>query len=129
MVCADTNCWIRYWAGVREWETDELDLALAEKRLVMAPMVISELLNAEEMKDEYAVDLRQVPMLELKAGFWERAGRLRAHMFRAGYRPKMTDTLIALVCMDSDAPLLTYDRGFVAFAKTAGLQLHRPRRR
>ncbi len=68
-------------------------------------------------------------MLELKAGFWERAGRLRAHLFRAGYRPKMMDTLIALACLDSDVPLLTHDRGFAAFAKIAGLQVHRLWRR
>lgn len=129
LVCADTNCWIRYWAGIRDWDTDELDAALAEGRLVMAPMVISELLSAPGVKDALATDLRQIPMLELKAGYWERAGRLRAQLQMAGYRPRMMDTLIALACLDHNVSLLTNDQDFRGFAKVAGLKLHHLRRR
>lgn len=129
MVCADTSCWIRFWAGIREWDTDDLDAALAGRRLVMAPMVISELLSAPGVKNELAMDLRQIPVLEFKAGYWERAGRLRAQLRKAGYKPRMMDTLIALACLDHNVTLLTNDQGFRRFAKVAGLKLHQPRRR
>lgn len=127
MVCADTSCWIRYWAGIREWDTDDLDAALAERRLVMAPMVISELLSAPGVKNELAMDLRQIPMLEFQAGYWERAGRLRAQLQKAGCKPRMMNTLIALACLDHNVTLLTNDQGFRGFAKVAGLKLRWPR--
>ena len=60
-------------------------------------------------------------MLELHAGFWERAGRLRARTLGAGHKAKLADTLIAQCCLDHDVPLVTRDPDFKHFVQ-AGLR-------
>lgn len=64
-----------------------------------------------------------VPLLEIRDGFWERAGRTRASLIHRKLKPKLADTLIAQLCIDHDIPLLTRDRDFSPFARYAGLRL------
>ena len=67
--------------------------------------------------------LLSIPILELMAGFWERAGRTRAELIRRKLKPKLADTLIAQVCIDHSVTLHARDTDFRPFAKYAGLQL------
>jgi predicted nucleic acid-binding protein len=64
-----------------------------------------------------------IQQLEIKSGYWERAGKLRAKMLRRQVRPKVADTLIAQSCLDHGVPLVTRDRGFSSFQKFAGLRV------
>ncbi|MCP5114268.1 MAG: PIN domain nuclease [bacterium] len=123
MTCADTNCWIAYLAGEVVSDVNVLDVALADRTLVMSPVVLSELLSDPKMPPATEKSLLSVHLLEPTEGFWGRAGKLRASLIGRGYKPKLADTLIAQSCLDYDAALLTRDRGFGPFAKHAGLVL------
>lgn len=63
-----------------------------------------------------------VPPLELRPGFWERAGRLRPSVLAEGRRAGLAGTLIAQCCLDHGVPLISRDADFGAF-QAAGLAL------
>ena len=123
MICADTSSLIAYWAGQQGPDVDLIDLALADQVLMLAPVCLSELLSSPRLPAELEQALRQIPLLEISPGFWERAGKLRARLMRRQYRPKLADTLIAQSCLHHQVPLVTRDRDFTAFRKIAGLHL------
>ena len=53
--------------------------------------------------------LLRIPLLDLKAGFWSRAGTTRADLLKRKFKPKLGDTLIAQVCIDHNIPLHARD--------------------
>lgn len=94
-----------------------------DKTAVLTPFVLAELFSDPKLEPQDAADLRRLPLLAITEGFWERAGRLRAELFKKNYRPKLVDTMIAQCCIDHDVRLLTRDRDFRAFARHGGLIL------
>jgi predicted nucleic acid-binding protein len=62
-------------------------------------------------------------MIDLQAGYWQRAGRLRAKVLSTGRKARLGDALIAQTCVDRGIPLLTRDKDFRAFASAARLNL------
>ena len=89
----------------------------------MMPVVLSELLSEPNLPADLERFLTGVPMVRLEDGFWQRAGKLRASLLERGNRPRLADTLIAQICLDKSASLLTRDQGFRPFAQHAGLAL------
>ena len=88
----------------------------------MCPVVLTELYSDPALDKDLGEALVAVPLLELTTGVWERTGRLRAAAIRSNYKPKLADSLIAQICIDHEAVLITRDKGFHAFA-SAGLRL------
>jgi len=123
VVCADTNCWIAYFAGDPGEDTGILEEALKTHTVVMAPVVLTELVSDPELPIQDEMDLVTIRLLSPKAGFWWRAGKLRSVLLAKGYRPKTADTLIAQSCLDYQAEFVTRDRDFRPFAQHAGLVL------
>ena len=126
MICPDTSCWIAYLQGERGWDIDFLDVSLEAESVVMAPVVLAEIFSDPKLDASTRSSFRSLPLLDVSAGYWERAGLTRALLLRHAKRPKLADTLIAQTCLDYRVPLLTRDRDFDAFSKHAGLQLIRP---
>jgi predicted nucleic acid-binding protein len=62
-------------------------------------------------------------LVEIGAGYWERAGALRAKVLVKRRKARLGDALIAQSCVDGGIPLLTRDRDFRVFAEAAGLDL------
>ena len=123
MICADTNCWIRFWAGDQCRETELLAAGLKADQVVIAPPVISELVSSPLFPLAHEADLLRLALLPLDPGYWHRAGKTRLRLYQHGLRPKLLDTLIAQLCIDHGVPLLTMDRDFSGFSKHAGLRL------
>jgi predicted nucleic acid-binding protein len=123
VISADTSTWIAFLQGERGDDTDLLDRALADKLVVMAPVVLTELLSDPKLDAGVGRTLAGLPLLELRSGFWERAGRLRAVVLARRRKARLGDALIAQVCADHQVPLLTRDRDFRAFAEAADLQV------
>lgn len=123
MIAADTSTWIAFLEGDRGSDVQLLDKALTERQVVMVPVVLTELLSDPGLPSEVAEALKQVPMMEIDAGYWQRAGELRARVLAKGRKARLGDALIAQTCVDKDVPLLTRDRDFKSFAETAGLGL------
>ena len=123
MISADTSTWIAFLQGERGDDTDLLDRALADKLVVMVPVVLTELLSDPKLDGSVGRTLAGLPLLEIQSGFWERAGRLRAVVLAKRRKARLGDALIAQACVDHQVPLLTRDRDFRAFAEAADLQI------
>jgi predicted nucleic acid-binding protein len=123
MTCVDTSTWIAFLQGKRGEDTDLLDQALADKQVVMVPVVLTEILSDPKLDPEVRRTLAGLPLLELRDGFWERAGRLRAGVLAMRRKARLGDALIAQTCLDHQTPLITRDRDFRAFAAAADLKI------
>ncbi len=121
MIAADTSTWIAFLEGGAGEDTKQLDKALADRQVLMVPVVLSELLSDPKLYPEVAQTFSEVPLLEVESGYWERAGLLRAKVLSKGRKARLGDALIAQSCMDKGVTLITRDRDFRAFAETAGL--------
>ena len=82
----------------------------------MPPPVLTELLSDPELPPSVAQTLTEIPLLALKDGFWQRAGKLRAKALARRKKARLGDALIAQCCIDADIALITRDRDFKAFA-------------
>ena len=128
MIAADTNTWIAYLEGTEGPDTQLLDRALADRQVLMAPVVLTELLSDPKPSKNVRPLLTAVPLIEIQPGYWERAGALRANVLAQGRKARLGDALIAQTCLDRGISLITRDRDFRAFAEAAGLQIVLPGR-
>jgi predicted nucleic acid-binding protein len=123
VTCADTSSVVAYIRGEQGSDVELVDRALADYSLLLAPVSVSELLSDPLITPSLEKFVLGIQQLEIKTGYWERAGKLRAMLMRHGYRPKIADTLIAQSCLDHDVPLVTRDQDFLSFQKFAGLRV------
>ena len=123
MIAADTSTWIAFFQGEAGDDVELLARALKDRQVLMAPPVLTELLSDPGIRSEVAKTLSELPLLEIRLGFWERAGTLRAKVLAKGRKARLGDALISQSCLDAGIPLLTRDRDFRAFARSAGLNL------
>jgi hypothetical protein len=122
VIALDSNSLIRYLGGAQGADVTAVDAALSENQACLPTAVLTELLSDPKLPADVAELLLQIPLLEVRPGFWERAGRLRARVLATGRKARLADTLIAQACIDHDVPLVTRDRDFRRFL-SAGLQL------
>lgn len=123
MIAADTSTWIAFLEGAPGDDTQLLDQALADQRLLMIPAVLAELLSDPSVSPAVFQELLDIPMIDLNPGYWQRAGLLRAKVLSNRRKARLGDALIAQSCLDRDIPLLARDKDFRAFADAAGLNL------
>ena len=122
MIALDTSSLVHYRGGSRGKDVEAVDMALAQSQGCLPPVVLSEVLSDPHLPEPLEEILLRIPTLDLRPGYWERAGRLRAQIIGAGHKAKLADTLIAQSCLDHDVPLITRDRDFHHFV-TAGLRI------
>ena len=126
MIAADTSTWVAFLAGDTGEDVQVLDRGLTDRHVVMIPVVLTELLSDPKISANAATLLADVPLTELRPGYWQRAGLLRAKVLARGRRARLGDALIAQCCMDENIPLITRDRDFRAFSEAGGLHLSIP---
>jgi hypothetical protein len=123
MIAADTSTWVAYLEGAKENDAELLRRALLDKQAVMVPAVLTELMSEPDLPPEVAASLVDLPLIHITAGYWERAGLLRAKVVAQGRRARLGDALIAQCCIDEEVPLLARGRDFRAFSEAAGIDL------
>jgi len=123
MICADTSSLVALLGGEAGRDVDLVRQALTDRILCVSPISVTELLSDPDSAPYLGELIVKIPRLEISPGYWERAGKLRAQMFRHQVRPKIADTLIAQSCLDHGVPLITRDRDFASFQKIAGLRV------
>src|ERR1700736_1061905 len=123
MIAADTSTWIAFLEGDQGEDAQLLDKALADRQVLMIPVVLTELLSDPQLPSEVGETLAGVPMIEIEAGYWQRAGALRAKVLLRRRKARLGDALVAQSCVDRGIPLLTRDRDFRAFLDAASLSL------
>ena len=123
MIAVDTSTWIAFLKGDGGEDAELLDRALQDRQVLMVPVVLTELLSAPELSSEVATLLSALPLIEVSADYWHRAGELQARVLSKRRKARLGDALIAQSCIDRGIPLLTRDRDFRAFAHAAGFNL------
>jgi predicted nucleic acid-binding protein len=123
MIAADTSTWIAFLEGEHGDDVQFLDRALHDRQVLMVPVVLTELLSDPHLASDVSETLAQIPMIEVKSGYWERTGRLRAKVLSKRRKARLGDALIAQACLDSNVTLITRDADFVAFSDNAELEI------
>jgi predicted nucleic acid-binding protein len=123
MIAADTSTWIAFLQGDGGEDAELLDRALQDRQVMMAPVALTEILSDPGLSSEVSQVLLDLPLIEVRPGFRQRAGELRAKVLAKRRKARLGDALIAQSCIDRGIPLLTRDRDFRAFADAAGLDL------
>jgi predicted nucleic acid-binding protein len=123
VIAADTSTWIAFFQGEAGADTELLDQALRDRQVVMVPVVLTELLSEPKLSAEVGKTLSQLPLLEIDAGYWQRAGELRAKVLAKRGKARLGDALIAQSCVDRGISLSMRDGDFRAFAAAGALDL------
>jgi predicted nucleic acid-binding protein len=121
VIAADTSTWFAFLEGSGGADTKRLDEALADRQVLMVPVVLTELLSDPSLPAAIATMLAEVPVVDVEPGYWARAGSLRAKVLAKGRRARLGDALIAQSCVDAGLRLLTRDRNFRGFSEAAKL--------
>ena len=123
MICVDTSSLVALLEGEQGGDVELVAQALRDSVLCIAPITVTEMLSAAALPSSVEDLIISIPQLEIKPGYWERAGTLRAELLRHHLKPKIADTLIAQSCLDHDVQLVTRDLGFSALQKFGGLRV------
>jgi len=123
MVAADTSSLIAYLQGSTSPDSEAVNDAVHNDKLVLPPVVVTELLSSPKTGAAAMELLDGVPMLELTEGYWLRAGRTRGLLLGKGLKARLGDALVAQACIDHNVPLIARDVDFRHFAKHCGLKL------
>ncbi len=123
MIAVDSCSLIAFLRGDEGSDVDWLEQALALNQVVLPPVVLTEILSDPGLDRRVSRLLRELPVLEILPGFWERAAGTRERILASRRRARLADTLISQSCIDHQAPLITRDRDFRHFAEHAGLEL------
>jgi len=123
MIAADTGTWVAFLEGGPGEDAQLLDKALEDRQVAMIPVALTELLSDPKLPPAVAKTLSELPLIEIEAGYWQRAGVLRAKVLAKRRKARLGDALIAQSCIEGGIPLLTRDRDFLAFAEGLNLVL------
>lgn len=126
MILADSSVWIDYFRGTKSPQADALHMLLAQERVAIGDLILTEVLHGFDTDRSYALAhdaLLALPVIVL--GGRETALRAAVH-FRALRRRGITvrgtiDTIIATRCIEDGLPLLFKDRDFASFVQHLGL--------
>lgn len=122
MIAIDTSSlrrWSRNEDGV---DVRRVDTAILRGLAALPPIVLSEALSSPAVEPGFVEFVLTLPLLNIKEGYWKRAGVLRRNLLSDGYKAKLADALVAQACIDRDVPLITFDADFRHFTQ-AGLKL------
>ena len=122
MIAVDSSSFIAYLAGDIAPDTEAVETALEQKLVVFPPVVLSELLSDAKVPQNVRNLFKEIPLLALTDGYWERAGLLRSEILRRGLKARLADTLVAQSCLDHNVSLIARDPDFRHFVRLAGLK-------
>jgi hypothetical protein len=123
MLAVDTSTVIDWFHNKRSADTDAFANALRAKSVALPPVVVAELLSDPKASNKVSDILEGALVLELKEGYWERAGIARSIVLQNGLKARLGDALVAQACIDHDIPLIARDGDFRHFVKHCGLKL------
>jgi len=126
-VIIDTSVWIESFRPRGDQSLHRLvkDLILGE--LVLLPGIIkTELLRGAKNKKEYnqlSQLLKGLSYLAVPEDFWERLSEFSFQLLRKGVVVPLTDTYIALLCIENQASILHRDKHYDMIAKKTKLKI------
>ena len=123
MIATDTSSLVSYLSGLKGLDVELVDEALTNQILFLPPMVLTEILSDPKLDKQARYFLSGLPLLEIKPGFWERAGELRRKLISKGFKARLWDALITQCCLDHRISLITRDKDFSHFQKLGHLRV------
>lgn len=121
----DTSVWVEFFRGQ---SLPDLDLALREGLVLLAPIVAAELLSAP-LSPARRADLESLlgdlPLHPTPLGHWARVGALRSRLAQKGVTVSTPDAHVAQCALDVEGRLWSRDRVFVKIAAVTPLRLVR----
>jgi predicted nucleic acid-binding protein len=126
----DTSAWITSFRPQHDTALSDLVKDLIIKGRVLLPGIIKvELLRGAKSKKEYdqlSYLLKGLTCLPVSEEFWERLSEFSYTLLRKGVAVPLTDTYIALLCVESNAPILHCDKHFDLIAQKSPLKILQP---
>ena len=92
----------------------------------MPGIIKTELLRGTKTKSEFnrlSDLLKGITYLPVSEEFWNDLSEFSFQLFRKGVSAPLTDTYIALVCIENKAPLLHHDKHFDRIAAKTKLKI------
>lgn len=123
MLAADTSTVIAWLQADSSSDVDAFASALRARTIALPPVVVTELMSDPKAGEKVRDLLEGTRMLELREGYWNRAGSTRSLLLRKGLKARLGDALVAQACIDLQVPLIARDGDFRHFAKHCGLKL------
>lgn len=123
MIAVDTSSFVSYFSGNSGSDVELVEVAFEKQQVVFPPVVLSELLSDSKLIKKVIDLIKEIPILSIEAGYWERVGILRSKVLSKGYKARLADSLIAQCCIDHEVPLVTRDLDFRHFVRLGGLKL------
>lgn len=127
-VIIDSSAWIESFRRRNDSGLAEIVKSLVLDDLVLLPGIIrTELLRGAKSKKESGHLknlLGGLIYLPVEEAFWEKLADFSFGLFRKGLTIPLTDTYIALLCMETGAWLLHRDKHFDLIAKFASIKIY-----
>ena len=126
-VIVDTSAWIESFRPQSEIAIANFVKDLILKDRILVPGIIkTELLRGAKNKKEFdrLNDLlKGLEYLPVSDDFWEKLSRFSFSLFRKGVTAPLTDTYIALLCIENNLSILHRDKHFDLIAENAPLKV------
>lgn len=123
MIAVDTSSMVAYFKNDPGLDVEALEQELANKQLILPPVVLTELLSNPSLPDDLKNLILKLPSIELHETYWKDAGLLRKKLLIKGLKAKLGDALVAQACLENDLALLTRDDDFRHYEKYFHLKL------
>jgi predicted nucleic acid-binding protein len=128
MIIVDSNTWADFFNGASNPHVQRLDIALEEEEdLAVIPIILTEVLQGFRTDSGFQRARRVLPSLPVIHPTVDCHVRA-AHLFRSLRRKGLTvrgavDCIIAQICLDVDAQLLSPDADFERMARHIPLRV------
>jgi len=126
-IIIDTSAWIDSFRPRAKKSLSLLvkDLILQD-RVLMPGIIKAELLRGTRTKSEFnrlSDVLKGITYLPVPDEFWERLSEFSFQLFRKGITVPLTDTYIALLCLENKVPILHRDKHFDLISEKTSLEI------
>jgi predicted nucleic acid-binding protein len=126
-IIVDTSAWIESFRPQSDVAFINLVKNLIIKGEILLPGIIkAELLRGTKNKKEFdRLDdlLKGLEYLSAADDFWEKLSRFSFDLFRKGVTVPLTDTYIALLCIENNVSILHRDKHFDLIAEKTSLKI------
>jgi len=122
MISPDTSTLISFFRGESGEDVNMLERSLQDRNTVLIPPVIAEILSDPNLPLKVQQQILTLTKVELKEGFWERAGFLRRKVLSKKLKCRLADAMIAQFCLDHNLTLISRDQDFMSIVQVAGLK-------
>jgi predicted nucleic acid-binding protein len=122
----DTSVWVEFFRGT---PLLELERALADGLVVLAPVVVAELLSAPisaRERAKLADMLRDLPLHDTPFTHWVAVGELRAKLSRSGLTVSTPDAHVAQSALDRGGLVWSNDGVFAKMAAAGAVRCFTP---